>query len=315
MNLPQLRSLMVFQFGMFAAIAGLAASSDAKAQDAKFKTFVEAYNAGVAAINGGNLAAARAPLETALKLAKTNRDKIDTQRALLVPYRELQEIEPMQRAGEFIIANSEQAAEQSLTRGAVLSFIHKRGKMEDAVKEYEARLKKTPDDRTLLYLMTEAYAVFLKNPTRSAELGEKLAAIDKQSGKKGDVGGQAQLAQQYVKTGKLKEAAELYEKIAPQDEKTEAWYFKEAANTWLSAKEKAKALEAAKKSVAAKTPEKRSALLTYFWHRALGDIFLETGEPKEAITHYNQALTSTKIEGYLKDTKKKLAQAEAAAKN
>ena len=295
-------------------VAIAATATEAVSQDGKYKTFEDAYNTGVRAINGGNLAVAREPLEAAFKLAKTDRDKLAVNKALLIPYRELQEIEPMQRAAEYIIANSEQPAERSLTRGSVLAFVHKRGKMDDAIAAYETRLKKSPDDVTVLYLLTEAYATYAKNPARSAELGEKLAAVEKKLGKKLDVSGQAQLAQQYVKSGKLKEGAELYEKIAPLDAKTEAWHYKEAATTWLTAKDKEKALAAAKKSAAAATPEKRSDILTYFWHRALGDVFLDTGEPNEAIAHYKQAIAVTKIEGYAKDTRAKLAQAEAAAR-
>jgi len=295
------------------AVVVVTAAPTGNAQD-KYKSYKEAASAGAKFVNSGNLAAAREPLEAAFKLANTDREKLDAQRALLVPYRELQEIGPMQGAAEYIIANSEQAAERSLTRGTVLAFVQKRGKMDEAVKGYEERLKKAPEDRTLLYLLTEAHATYTKNATRSVELGEKLAAVEKKLGKKVDVPGQAQLAQQYIKAGKLKEGAELYEEIAPLDPKLEAWHYKEAATTWLKAKDKTKALAAAKKSEKAATPEKRSEQLTHFWHRALGDVFLEGGEPKEAIPHYEQAIASTKTAGYIKDCQMKLAQAEAAAK-
>jgi len=43
-------------------------------------------------------------------------------------------------------------------------------------------------------------------------------------------------------------------------------------------------------------------------------VFLEAGEPKEAIPHYEQAIATTKIAGYIKDCQMKPAQAEAAAK-
>ena len=46
---------------------------------------------------------------------------------------------------------------------------------------------------------------------------------------------------------------------------------------------------AAKKS-AASAPEKRSMLLTYFWHRGVADVFLDSGEPALAIPHYQQAI-------------------------
>ena len=56
----------------------------------------------------------------------------------------------------------------------------------------------------------------------------------------------------------------------------------------------------------ASTPEKRSELLTYFWHRALGDVFLDTGEPALAVEQFEAALKSCTIDGYIKDTQKKL---------
>jgi hypothetical protein len=291
----------------------LLASSSVRSED-KFKTYEEAYSTGAKAVNGGNLAAAREPLETALKLAKTDKQKIEAQRALLIPYRELPQIEPMQSAAEFIIAKSDQSAERSLSRGSLLGFIQKRGKMEDAVKGYEERLKQTPEDRTLLYILAEAQRTYQKNPARSIELGEKLASVEKKLGNKVDVYEQSQLAGQYVKASKFKDGAELFESIAPLDAKMEAWHFKEAAAAWMKGKDSEKALAAARKSEKAATPEKRTELLTHFWHRGLGDVFLDAGAPKDAIPHYQQAIASTKIAGYVKDCQAKLAKAEAEAK-
>lgn len=279
-----------------------------------YKTYQEAASAGAKLVNGGNLAAAREPLEAAFKLAKTDREKIDAQRALLTPYRELQEIAPMQGAAEYIISHSEQVAERSLTRGLLLGFVNKRGKMDDAVKGYEERLKAAPEDRALLYILTEAQGTYQKNAARSVELGERLAAVEKKLGNKVDVSAQAYLAQQYIKVGNLKEGAKLFESIAPLDAKLEAWHYKEAATTWMKAKDRDKALAAARLSEKAATPEKRTEQLTHFWHRALGEVFLEGGEPKAAIPHFEKAIASTKLAGYIKDCQAKLAQAEAAAK-
>jgi len=76
----------------------------------------------------------------------------------------------------------------------------------------------------------------------------------------------------------------------------------------LKAGDKVKALAAAKSS-AASTAEKRGELLEYFWHRSLGDTFLDAGEPGLAIPHFEQALEKTKIDGYLKDTQQRLSEA------
>jgi hypothetical protein len=295
---------------LFAAMAATAAG--AAAQDGKYKTYKEAYAAGAKAVRDGDLAAAREPLEAAAKLAATDREKLEAHRALLVPYRELQDVGPMQAAAEFIIAASTQPAERSRTRSAVLSFVQRRGKMDAAVAGYEARLEKDPDDGTALYLLAEAYATYKKDPARAADRGARLAAAEKKAGRPEDAAELARLAEQYVKAEKPKDGAELYEKVAPADPKQEAWHLKEAAAAWLKAGEKGKAVAAARKSAAA-APEARSELLTYLWHRGLGDVFLGAGEPKEAVPQYERALAATKIDGYVKDTKAKLAQARAAA--
>jgi hypothetical protein len=295
---------------LFVALA--AAADGAAAQDGKYKTYKEASAAGAKAVREGNLAAAREPLEAAAKLAASDREKLDAHRALLIPYRELQEVEPMQTAAEFIIANSPQSAERSLTRSAVLSFVQKRGKMDAAVAGYEARLAKDPDDRIALYLLAEAYATYKKDPARAADRGSRLAAAEKKVGRPEDTAELAKLATQYVQAEKLKEGAELFEKLAPNDPKLEAWHLKEAAAAWLKAGEKVKAVADARKSAAA-APEARSAQLKYFWHRGLGDVFLEAGEPKEAVPQYEHALAATKLDGYIKETKAKLAQARSAA--
>lgn len=62
-------------------------------------------------------------------------------------------------------------------------------------------------------------------------------------------------------------------------------------------------------------PEKRGDLLLHFWHRALGHVFLDTGEPVLAIEHLEAAIKTTKIDGDIKDTKGELATTkEQAAK-
>ena len=297
---------------LLSAIILAALAAGAVAQDGTYKTYREAYSAGTKAIKDGKLAAAREPLEAATKLATTDAEKIEAHRTLMTVYRELPDVEPMQQAAEFIITHSTQPAERSRARSAVLSFVHKRGKMDAAVAGYEARLDKAPDDRTALYLLAEAYATHKNDPAKAADRGTRLAAAEKKAGKPEDPAELSRLAAQLVKAEKPKDGAELFEKVAPSDPKTEAWYLKEAAAAWVKAGDKAKAVAAGKKSAAA-APEARSELLTYMWRRGLGDVFLDAGEPKEAVPQYERALAATKIDGYVKDTKAKLALAQAAA--
>ena len=292
---------------------GLAlASGRAGAEEGKYKTYRDAANAGAKALNSGDLAAAREPLEAALKLAATAREKLDANRTLLIPYREVPDIEPMQRAAEFVVANTLQPAERSVTRLTMLSFVHKRGKMDAAIAGYEARRKKDSGDETALYLLVEAYANFKRDPAKAADAGEQLAAIEEKAGQPGDPTERAKLAEQQTRAGRPKAGAELYEKVAATDKALEAWHLKEAAAAWLKAGDKTKAVAAARKSAAA-APEARDELLTYFWRRGLGDALLDAGEPKDAIPQYEKALAVVKIEGYAKETREKLEKAKKAA--
>jgi tetratricopeptide (TPR) repeat protein len=153
----------------------------------------------------------------------------------------------------------------------------------------------------------------LKNdPLRAADLIERLAKIDQKPGQPVNVLQTANLAQQYVRAKKFKEGAELYQQIAPLDEKLAAWHWKEAASAWLKAGEHKKALAAAKQSDAS-PPEARNDQLAHFWHRGLADVFLAAGEPKIAILHYEKAIQKTNIQGYIDDCKKSLAEAKAKA--
>ena len=283
----------------------------------KFKSADEAFGVGAAHYNARNFEASREPFEAALILApeKDSDYRIKVYRALTASYRLLDTVDPFIEASEYIIRHSEQVAEQSLTRSSLMSFIHQRGKVEPFIKRHEARLKKNPKDRLSVYLLSEVYSRVQENPERSVELLKQLAALDgKKAGEAVDVNASAKLAMQYIRAKEYEKGAELYEQIAPLDKTLEAWHWKEAAAAWLKHKQNDKALAAAKKSEEA-TPEKRNEQLAHFWHRNLADVFLAAGEPKLAMPHYEKAIETTKIEGYLKGCKASLAEAREKAKD
>lgn len=281
-------------------------------QPAKYENADDAYRAGLGFLAIGDKAKAQAALEEALRLTDKSPMKVRVYEALAVAYRGLPETDKMVEALDYIIAHADSSALRSLTRSSLLSFMYQRGKLKDLAERYESRLKQTPDDRTALFILSELYDRYAPNPSRGVEINAKLVAVlNKESGKL-DLRAAAQLAQQQARTGQFKEAAELYEKLAPLDAKLAAWHWKEAASTWLKAKEKEKALAAARAAASAK-PEKRSELLTYFWHKGLADVFLETGEFLLAIEHYEKALEHTDIEGYRRDCLGRLAEARLKA--
>lgn len=295
-----------------ARVDQLAQNNPANAADGKYTNADEAYSIGAVLYNARNFAGSQEPFEAALRLAPDDKYRIKVYRALLGAYRQLPEIDKFVEAVDFIITKSDSVAERSLARTDLLSFVHQRGKTNDLAKRYEAVLAKDDKNVTALYVLSELYADLKLDAKRSAELLERLAKLTAAEGEPLNVAASAKLAQQYVKQGKYKEGAALFEKIAPLDTGLAAWHWKEAAQAWIKAKDKTKALAAAKASVAA-GPEKRGELLLHFWHRALGQVFVEVGEPGMAIEHFEAAIANTKIDGYIKDCQGELASAKAAA--
>jgi len=280
---------------------------------AKYASADEAFGVGAAHYNSRNFAASREPFEAAAILGADVEYRVKVYGALMASYRLLGTVEPFVAVCEYIIRHSERDAEQSLTRRSLLSFLHERGKIDPFIQRHEERLKKAPQDRLSVYLLSEVYSRLRENPARSIELLKQLALLDgKQSGDVVDIRVTAQLAMQHIRAKEYQQGAELYEKIAPLDKSMAAWHWKEAATAWLKLKQNDKALAAAKKS-AESDPEKRSDLLTHFWHRHLGDVFLATGEAKLAIPQFEQAIETTKIEGYVKDCRASLAEAKMKA--
>ena len=282
------------------------------AEPAKYQSAQEAFSVGAAFYNSRNLAAAIEPLEAAFALSKDEDMKVRASRALMDCYRTQNDTGKMYTTVEYVVTNSRQPAERSIVRTSLMSFIHQRGKADEAAKRYESQLAADPRNRTALYLLGEVYVRLKEDHEKAAEILGRLVELDKQEGKPVDVRQQAELAEQYVKLKKFKEGAELFESVTTLDPKMAAWHWKEAATAWISAGDKPRALEAAKKSDAS-VPENRGELLVHFWHRALGDVYLEAGEPKLAIPHYEAAIANTSIEGYAKDCKAKLAEATRQA--
>lgn len=284
----------------------------ATSAETTYKTAREAYGVGAAFYNARNFEASREPFEAALKMAPDDAYRVKVYEALLASYRLLPESDKMIEACEFIVEKSDQDAKKSLTRRALLSFAFQRGKIDELAKRHEDRLKKDKADRTSLYILSELYANAKRDPEKAIEYTNRLNKVDGKDDAPVDVRQGGNLAMQYARARKFKEAAELYEKIAPHDEKLAAWNWKEAASNWLKAGDEKKALAAAKKSHES-IPEARNDQLAHFWHRNIGDVLLATGEAKLAIGHYEKAIELTNIDGYVKGTQASLVKAREQA--
>ncbi len=261
------------------------------AAHAQYRNANEAYSAGAMLYNARKFAESREPFEAALKLADDDEFKVKVYRALMGAYRLLPEIDKMLEATDFIFEHGESAVEKSLIARSLTSFVRQRGKTAEVVQRNEQRLKEDPNDKPAVYTLSEIYHRAEPNPNRRKELLDTRAEIEKQDAAK---------------------LAAKHEQSTANDVATAAWNWKEAAAEWLKADDKQKAAAAVKKAEAT-GPESRNEMMAHYWHKGMGDVYLQLGEPKQAIQHYEQAIEKTTIEGYIKACQEQLAKARAAA--
>lgn len=317
-NIPLTFGLMLF------AAATLA--QDSRSSGTKYQSAKEALGVGAVFYNAKNYASAREPLEAAVKLSGDDkRTKIQAFKALASVYRQLGQFKRLQSTSEFIIENSDSAADRSMMRRAYLAFAQRQGKLRDLTERYEARLRRKPNDYLSVYLLSEIYSRAIEKPDRAIELMKSLETIEKvrfeskASGTKNSASmpgresiklarEKSKLARQYLKSRQAEKAARLYEEIAPLDSSTQAWHLKEAASAWLMAQRPKEALRLAQMADKVE-PEARNDQLAHFFHRKIGDVYLDVGRPQDAIRHYEIAIAKTNIDGYIKGSKESLAEA------
>jgi tetratricopeptide (TPR) repeat protein len=276
---PVCWSIFVFAAGLCCGLGPQAVFA------ADYKTADEAYSVGVALARARNYAGSREPLEAALRLAPDDAYRLKVYEALMPAYRELPGTDKMAEAAEFVIAHADQRAKRSNESNALASFLFQRGKLDEAVSKYEARLKERPDDLVALSILNGAYRGGRRdNKERGAAVATTLAIVDKQ------------LASQL---------ADSLERNAAADPRSAAAQYKDAATAWLEAGDTPRALAAAKKSQAS-PPEDRSSVLKYFWHKGLGDVFAAANQAADAKTEYEAALNFAPGDAGKKELQKKL---------
>lgn len=280
----------------------------------QFMTFSEAYSVGAKRINMKKYKESISPLESALKLAETDKDRIRCYQALKIPYRMLPSESKMIEAAEFIMEHTDRVVERNLTGRDLLSFLFQRGQIEFATKRYESLLKKEKENTTALYMLSEIYEKVTKDPERATAMLQQLAKVDAKSSPKPvngakmsqtEVLAQGRLAASLVRSRQFQKGAELFEKIAPHLEVTEAWHWKEAAIAWHKIDENRKALSALDKAIKS-GPDKRTDQLTHFWYRQVGDLYVSMEKYKMAIPMFEKAIEFTEIQGYIDGCRKSI---------
>lgn len=273
-----------------AALLVLTLCSFASAQRPS-KDYSDALRQGTQLVNEKKYAEAQAPLEVALKLAADDKARTDVYQRLVPVYRQLPEIDKFLEAQEFVIRHTERKSGRSNDARDIASFLFQRGKLDVGVQRYEAALKANPKDPAALGVLTVIYSRLKEDKAKAAALTAQQDALNAELG--------AALATRLEKDADA----------APQ---TAAWWLKDAASAWLEAGDKAKALAAAKKSLA-QPPEQRSTILTYQWRDGLGEVLLATGEPALAAQQFEAAIAAANPGPLRQAAEKKLAEAKAAA--
>lgn len=264
------------------------------AKAADYGTYAQAMAAAAPHLRARDLSAAREPLEAALKLAMTDREKTQVYQALRAVYRTIPESDKMIEVYEFLVTTADTTAGRSVTASDYAGFLFQRGLYDSAIERYEARLKKDENDVAALSLLPQIYKRHKpQQKPRGEELEKRLQALN------------VSLA--------TKKAEEL-DKKAATDTKTAAYTYKEAAQAWLEAGEKDKARGAAVHS-SQSPPEARSQILTLQWREGLGDIFLAVDDPAAAVREFEKAVAAAPAGILQKNVSEKLEKARKALAN
>jgi len=266
--------------------SGLATPVSLQAED--YKSFADAMRAASNYLREKKFAESQEPLEAALKLAKSDEDKLKAYQALVPAYRLLPELDKMLETQEFVMRHADSRLTRWSASRDVTIFMHQRGKSDWAIEKYEAKLQADPFDPAALGILAAIFRVERKDDPSTPEFERRLKELDRKLATK---------------------LAEKLEKEAAGAPRTAAWNWKEAAAAWIEADDKAKAIAAARKSLAT-GPEERTSLLTFFWRQGLGNVFLKSGEPKEAIVQFEAALAVAPSESHRKEIEKQLAEAK-----
>lgn len=255
---------------VFALLLFALGPADAVAQE--FKSTREARSEANKHLKNKDYAKAQQPLEAALALTpeSNHKERVDLYRALMPAYRLLPEADKMQEAVEYIQLHGDSAIERRSVARDFANFVKQRGKADWATTLYEQRLTTDPKNSAALAILSVLYADGTdEKKARGSRLAGELKTLDRErAGKKAEA---------------LEKSAETGDPLAAAS----GW--KDAAQAWLEADEKARARAAVEKSTKA-FPEKRTPLLGMFWHEGLGDILMQLDDGAGAALHYEEAV-------------------------
>ncbi|MGE0608695.1 MAG: hypothetical protein AB7O62_16490 [Pirellulales bacterium] len=255
----------------------------------EYKTAEDAFRAGARLHNQRDYRAAQAPLEAALALAPNDAYRLKVYNGLVASYRLLPEPEKMIEACEFVMLHTKSFPERSNVSRMLHSFLFNRGLADSQRQRYEAQAEKSPDDVVALSMLVAILSADRKERALAEPFQQRLREVERKQ------------------AGELAAESEAAAANSPAEA---TWHWKEAATRWIQADDKVKALAAANKATAL-GPDMRSDLLRHFWHRQIGEVYLNAGEFKLAVEQLQQAIDTTTIQGYKDECQKELEEAQA----
>ncbi len=277
-----------------------------KTVEIEFQSYRAAMSVAAGFYNSGNLKAAQAPLEAALKLATRDMDKRRAHEALVGVYAEAGEFDRMFESAEFVVLHTEHHASKGMACRKLFLHVRRKDQMKQAKQRYEKVLKADPKDRLALFMLSHYYYQLNRDHSTRAKYLQRLVDLDAEKGLHPGLG--ADLAFSYGLSGEYVKAAELFDRLTTIDEDAKSWNFKEAAKNWANAKQLDKA-EAAAVEAHQLGPDKRTQLSLDSWHVDLGDVFIKIGAKDHAISHLEEAIKASKSDFYKKQYEEKLKQA------
>jgi len=291
-------------------------ADDAVATD--YDTFDQAVESALGFYRVRNYGACKVPLEAALELASSDQKRADVHLMLINAYAETGDAEKMCVSADFAIENMKGRSSIFLLHPGPASTLARaagrKGKVRFVKERYQKQLEDDPQNVPALVILSSLASDVDRDPVLQVKYLQQLLDIqDKNTDLPVDPKVVTDLARAYARTKDGPKAAVLFERAAELDEAQKTHHLKDAAKAWVDAGEMDKAVATARKAVEV-GPDTRSELLTHFWHRGIGQVFLAAKKRDEAVEHLQKAVETTKIDGYKKDSQAELDEAKRLPK-
>lgn len=263
----------------------------------KYSDFDAAMRDAYKAREAGDWADAENAMNQAFELATSERRKAEVQQLLMTVYSKTGRPDLLFQAAEYVAKHHPHPASVSITIRSLVTSVRRLEWHEELTKRYEAALKENPKDRVALMIMDRFEYLVTRDYEKRRGYIERLIALDQEEGKEIDAEMHRDRAFMLRLERKPAEAAQAYEAIAELDESSRAYSLMFAAENWQRAKDKTKALAAAKRADEI-GPDARARKSLYQWHRGLGEVFLYAHQREKAIKHLTTAKEDAGIDAY-----------------